>query len=427
MRVLLTGANGFIGSHLLVSLLQAGHSVRAAVREPGKLQHRFPGIEAVAVDMNSVVTPAAWSPLLQGVDAIVNCAGILHSRHGQNATAVHATSPIALFEAARMAGVSKIVQMSAIGVEAETEFARTKLAADEHLSSLDIDWTILRPSIVYGQQAYGGTALLRALAATPACVPVIGKGQQTTTPIHVDDLCATVLFALSTSKLKRKIISPCGPQTMRLADMIAGYRGWLGLKPAPELHVPMPLLSLAGRIGDLFGTGPVTTTSLRQLEQGTAADPRAFSQATGLHPRPFADALSTGPVGTADLWHAQLYLLRPVVRASLILLWLVSGVTGLLASADTILNHLGPLATFGDTAVLLARAASVLDLGIAAALLINVNPRLVFWLQMLIVLGYTVTLTLLSPALWGDLFGALLKNIPVLALIIVQRILSEER
>ncbi len=295
----------------------------------------------------------------QSVDAIINCAGVLHSRHGQDATAIHATSPIALFEAGRLVGISKIVQISAIGIDAETEFARTKLVADEHLSAMDVDWTILRPSIVYGQQAYGGTAMLRALAATPGCVPVIGRGQQTTTPIHVDDLCETILLALSSPKLSRKVIYPCGPLTMRLADMLAGYRGWLGLRPAPELHVPMPLLSLAGRIGDVVGTGPVTITSLRQLEQGTAADPQAFALATGLHPRSFAEALAAHPAGTTDLWHARFYLLRPFIRLSLILLWLVSGMAGMFASAEAILNHLGPLAAFGENAVLLARAASM--------------------------------------------------------------------
>ncbi len=64
MRILLTGANGFIGSHLLASLTQAGHQVVAAVRNPPKLQLRFPGIEAIAVDMNSDVTTAAWLPRL---------------------------------------------------------------------------------------------------------------------------------------------------------------------------------------------------------------------------------------------------------------------------------------------------------------------------------------------------------------------------
>lgn len=126
MRVLLTGANGFIGSHLTALLLESGHEVRAAVRDPDKFMRRFPRAEAVAADLNLMTDAEHWRPFLSGVDAVINCAGILQSRHGQSATAIHTDAPVALFEAAVAANIRKVVQLSAVSSAASTEYAQTK-------------------------------------------------------------------------------------------------------------------------------------------------------------------------------------------------------------------------------------------------------------------------------------------------------------
>jgi uncharacterized protein YbjT (DUF2867 family) len=427
LRILLIGASGFIGSHVLAALIREGHQLRAIVRDPRKLQTRFPAVEIIEGDMNRDTSEAVWLPRLAGINTVINCAGVLHSRHGQSAAAVHAVAPIALFNAASKSGVKKIIQLSAVGTDAATEFARTKRAADEHLATLDVDWTILRPSIVYGRVAYGGTAMLRALAASPFRVPVIGDGNQSTTPIHVSDLCQVMLRALDDPGLNRKTIYPCGPETMTLADMLQAYRGWLGLPPARVLSVPLPLLRIGGRIGDVIGTGPITSTAIGQLEHGTACDPAAYQAATGLRPMRFAQSLANEPAGTADLWHARLYLLRPLIRASLVLLWLESGIAGLLAPVSASTAVLAPLGFSDATALLIARAASLLDLAIALALLLGYRLRSMATIQIAIVAAYTIGLTLLAPSLWLEPFGSLLKNIPVLALLLVHRIAEEER
>jgi uncharacterized protein YbjT (DUF2867 family) len=423
LRVLLTGASGFIGSQLTAALRDAGHEVIAAVRNPDRIRRRFPGITAYAVDLNRAVTAEDWRPLLDGVDAVVNCAGILHSRGSDRAAAIHAASPIALFRCAAEQGVGKIVQISAVSIDADTEYARTKAATDRALQELAIDWTILRPSLVYGRTAYGGTAMLRALAATPFVLPQPGNGEQQVTPIHVDDLARTVRIALEDDRLRRKILSPCGPETMTLHDMLTGYRRWLGIAEGRTLHVPRPLLMAMGWLGNLFGTGPVTTTSVRQLAFGNAADPAAFAAAIGFVPRSFAAALASEPAGTADLWHARLYLFRPLIRLALITLWTVSGLVGLLVPASAIAEQSG----WPGLPVEIARAASLIDLLVAGLLLAGRWPRLSFAVQMTIVTGYTLVLSLAAPHLWLDLYGPLLKNLAVLALIVVLRISEEER
>src|SRR3546814_606054 len=152
--------------------------------------------------MNYDVSPAAWLPRLSGVDAVVNCAGVLQSGRGQDIEAIHHLSPAALFDACREAGVRRVIQISAISADAEagTDYALSKKHADDHLQALDLDWVVLRPSLVYGEGAYGGTAMLRALAAFPLVTPLAGGGGQAFRPLHVEGLATTVLLCLRTDE-----------------------------------------------------------------------------------------------------------------------------------------------------------------------------------------------------------------------------------
>lgn len=421
MRIFLTGANGFIGSHVATALLGASHSFVAGVRDPDKFARRFPAIEARACDFNRLLSPSDWTPLIEGCDAVVNCAGVLQTRRGDDATAIHEQAPRALFQAAGAAGIRRVVQISAVSVGADTEYARSKLGGDSALMALDIDWVVLRPSLVYGRMAWGGTALLRSLAAVPFTMPVPGTGRQAFQPIHVSDLCATALWALESADAPRQIVEPCGPEALSLREVMARYRAWLGLKTAPVLEVPLPLVRLASRLGDIFGTGALTSTSLAQIEFGNASDPQAFARATGIRPRPMADTLMREPAGPAELWQARLLLLRPLVRAALALLWLISGLLGLFATEE-LARHVGPA-----LAPWLAAGSGAWDILLAVLVAFSIRPKLAFWLQFLSVAGYTAALTLTDPALWLDLYGPVLKNIPILALILVHRVLEEER
>ena len=163
MKVLLFGATGFIGRHVAAHLLCEGHGVVAAVRDVESATRRFPGIEAVRVDLNRMTMPADWTPLLFQIDAVVNCAGILQSGAGQLAHAIHALAPIALFQACEDAGLQRIVHVSAVSADSDagTEYAATKKAADDDLRSRNLQWVLLRPSLVYASGSYGGTSAIR--------------------------------------------------------------------------------------------------------------------------------------------------------------------------------------------------------------------------------------------------------------------------
>jgi uncharacterized protein YbjT (DUF2867 family) len=431
VRILLIGANGFIGGRLLAGLRKRGHDVVAAVRNPETLRRRFPEIEAIAVDFNRDVSPETWRARLSGIDAAINCTGVLQASRGQDIEAIHATAPIALFEACVQAGVAKVVQISAISANAEagTLYALTKKRADDHLRSLDLQWTVLRPSLVYGEGSYGGTSTIRALAALPFVAPRIGDGSAAFRPIHVDDLVEAVARILGSDRLARRTLEPVGPHTLTLGGIVAKYRGWLGLTPAREIVIPFVAALTMGRVVDLAGGGPMGSAGIRQFLAGNEGHEPAgvFEQAVGFAPASLDQRLAERPAETQDLWHARLYFLRPALRVALVALWLGSAIVGMLAPVDAFPTIAAAFTKVGLSARLVAVVFSAVDLAIAAAVWWRMKPRLLAAVQAAVVLGYTLGLSALDPSLWFDPFGALLKNLPILAAIGIWAVLEEER
>ncbi len=433
MRVLVTGAGGFIGGYVVAALARAGHEVVAAVRDPARFRRQWPGLDAVACDLRRDTDPAVWRPRLAGIDAVVNAAGLLHAR-AATLDAVHHRAPAALFDACAAAGVRRIVQISALGAgdEAGTAYAATKAAGDAHLAGLDLDWVVLRPSVVYAAGGYGGTALFRALAALPWVTPTVGDGNQQLSLVHMDDLCAVVLRCLDPDGPKRMTLDVAGPAPVTARDMLAGYRAWLGLPPARPLRVPVWLCAAAARIGDLTGGptggGPLNTTALRMLAQGNTADPGPMTAATGVVPRSFAEGLAGMPAQSQDLWHARLYALRPVLRWALALMWLLSGLAGL--QPGVIAGWAPSLAVWGLTlhhAGALLYAACALDLAIALALVAGYRVRAVALLSLAVITGYTLVVTLVQPGLWLHALGPLSKNLPAFAATLALAALARDR
>ncbi|MBI3710251.1 MAG: NAD(P)H-binding protein [Proteobacteria bacterium] len=428
MKVLLTGANGFIGRYLLARLLDAGHQVIPAVRRPAETDRLLPAPASIAVDFNRDIRPGVWAPRLAGVDAVVNCAGILQGRPGQSIGAIHSAAPRALFAACEAIGVRRVIQISAISADpaAGTAYAATKKAADYFLAATGLDWVIMRPSLVYAEGAYGGTALFRALAALPWVIPVIGKGDQPFQPIHIDDLTATVLHLLHDGSIRRMVIEPVGPETVTLKEILVRLRRWLGLPAARLIAIPNRAVRLAARIGDVIG-GTINTTALRQLEFGNAAPVEPFTRHTGIRPRSWDSALLARPAQAQDRWHARLYFQRPVLRWLLSAMWIVSGVVGLLQPSVVTAPLMARLGLSGLAADAIMRGACLADIAIGMAVLCAWRPAATACVQLASIALYTLVLSVVQPGLWLDPFGPLLKNLPICAAIMVLAAIEPER
>ncbi len=326
MKVLVTGATGFIGRHVGARLIAAGHDVLVAARDKRCTERLFPDQGFVPCDFTLDLSSEDWRSRLEGVEALVNCVGVLQPRRRSTMEAVHKTATAALFDACAAAGVRRVIHVSALGVDTgiDLHYATSKLAADAHLQSLDLDWTILRPSLVYTPSgSYGGTSLLRAQAALPLFIPLPGKGDQPFQPVFMDDLTEGIRRLLEEGKGIGEIIAVTGPEPISIREVLFRLRRWLCLGRAWPLPIPRPVMRLLARLGDLVGGGPLTTTSLRMIEQGNAAAPDDFTRVTGIPPHHFDEVLAQHPAQVQDRWHARLYFLRPVLRSALGLFWTV--------------------------------------------------------------------------------------------------------
>lgn len=426
MHVLVLGAGGFIGRHIVTRLLAEGHDVTGIARGTTGLEAAMPGARFVQIDLAKAVEPACWHDLLSGIDVVVNAAGILR---GPEMEAIHVAMPRALNAAALKAGVRRIVLISAISArpEVQTAYARSKLRGEADLRRSGLNWTILRPSLVYGEGSYGGTSLLRGLASLPFAVPVPAGGDCEFSPIHVEDLAEAVVRVSSDPRFAEQTLEPCGPETLSHREILGRYRAWLGFGRTRYLALPLPLMWGIAKLGNLWREGPVSSVSLAQLIAGNAGDGAAFARAVGTSPRSMTAALRDHPAQVQDRWHARLYFLAPAIRCVLAMLWLASAWLGLTHGAAQTHDVVQSLSLPSGFEGPLRIGASLTDAGLAVLVLFNRKGRWATLAQLAVIGGYTAVIGWALPGLWLDPLGSLLKNLPVLALVLVHGAIADSR
>lgn len=422
--VFVTGAGGFIGGHLVAALHAAGWHVLRGVRP-----RRGLAADERAVELGQMRRAEDWLPLLAGVDAVVNAAGILRERAGQSFEAVHHAAPLALAEACVAAGIERFVQVSALGDPADGAFIASKHRFDEALVALPLRALVLRPSVVYSTAgSYGGTSLLRALAGLPGVQLLPGKGDWRLQPLAAEDLAALVVRALE--RPVAGIHEVGGPEVLTLAGYQRAWRDWLGVPARCSWRVPEALVGAAVAVGERLGRGPLGATIWRMLRRGNITAPDALARleaAFGFAPRSLAEVLAAQPSQVQDRWHAGLHFLAPPLRLGVVALFLLSALAGWrLAPAEIEALAAGSVLA-GLQPVLLVRALALADLALGLWLLAGWRRRWAIGLMALGVLGYTLVLGLALPAAWLDPLGGLAKNLVLLPALAVLWVLAERR
>ncbi|MFP7722964.1 SDR family oxidoreductase [Lysobacter sp. A3-1-A15] len=422
--VLVVGAGGFIGGFIVSALRAAGYRVLEGKR-PGSLP---PGPDGRECDVARMCQPAHWAHALQGADAVVNAAGILRESPGNTFQQVHHDGPLALARACVAAGVGRFVQISALGDPRDGGFIASKHRFDEALSRLPLEAVVFRPSVVYAVAgSYGGTSLLRALAAAPGAQWLPGRGEWQLQPLAAEDLGVLVVRALQAGS---GVFDVAGPQAMSLAEYQQHWRSWLRVPGRAVIRVPEALVGGAVAVMDAVGAGPMGRTMWRMLRRGNVAAPDAHARLAsvfGTAPRALADVLAARPSQVQDRWHAQLHLLGPLLRAALVVLWLLSAWAGFATPAARIEALAGDGVLAALEPVLLARAGGVVDLLLALWLASGWRPRAALAVMLLAVVAYTLVFGLLLPASWLDPLGGLAKNLVVIPAVAVAWVLADRR
>ena len=430
MHILVTGATGLIGSAVIARLLGEGHAVTGIARRVGRARQRSPQCRWVALDIAMAVSPESWMPLLDGIGAVVNCAGALQDGPSDCLAGVHERGMAALFAACEQAGVRRVVQISAIGVDRETPtaFSATKRRGDEALMAHDLDWVILRPSIVIGRAAFGGSALFRGLAALPVLPVIPGTGPLQT--VQLDDLVRTVLFFLAQDAPSRLALEVTAPPSLSFTQIVGHYRRWLGWRAARLVPMPNLLAKLIFRLGDVAGLlgwrPPVRSTARAEIARGAAGDPTAWTRVTGIELRGLTEALAREPASVQERWFAGLFLLKPVIMVVFSLFWIATGLICLgpgYEAGVALMKESGVVVLAAPIVI----AGALVDIAIGAAIAWRRTARLGLYAALIVSLLYLIAGTLLQPALWFDPLGRLVKVLPILALNLVALAILEDR
>jgi nucleoside-diphosphate-sugar epimerase len=259
MLLALTGATGFIGQYVLREMPKRGYRIRALLRRPASLP-----IETASAVIGDLARPQNMSAALAGVDAVVHSAGLAHAMSGvpeDDYRLLNTEATIGLARAARRAGVKRFVFLSSIraqcGPTADTvltetleprptdAYGRSKLAAEQGLGELDLDWVSLRAVLVYGPGVKGNMAQLIRLARSPFPLPLASLTARRSL-LALENLVGAIDAVMAAPGPLRRVLIAADPQALTIAEMIAALRSGLGRRPN-VFPLPPALLEVALR------------------------------------------------------------------------------------------------------------------------------------------------------------------------------------
>src|SRR5216684_4867825 len=294
MKVLLTGATGFVGGHLLRRLISDGHTVRALVREGGAKLSSPPGVETVVGD---VVENIGLDEGMKGCDAVIHLVGIIAETRGATFERVHHLGTRNVVEAAKRSGIGRFIQMSALGARADgvAEYQVSKWKGEEAVRQSGIPFCILRPSLIFGPGDGFVTQMLDVMRKAVLVRPVPGDGRPKFRPILIDDVAGCFSKALTTPAATGNTIDLGGGEELTLNEVLAEIAAWAGIRK-PALHVPMPIMMTVAAVAqNVLARPPVTTGQLRMLREGSTCDPQPMMRIFSMQPVGFREGLRRYP------------------------------------------------------------------------------------------------------------------------------------
>jgi uncharacterized protein YbjT (DUF2867 family) len=413
MKIAIIGGTGLLGSAIVADLASRGHSVISMSRGTDVAR------PDVSVDLNKATSPSYWLPHLDSVEAVVNCAGVLQDSPKDSTSMVHHHGIANLFAACEQLKIRRIIHFSALGVDRETPsaFSETKLSGDKALMQRDLDWVILRPSVVIGRAAYGASALMRGLAALPV-IPVMPNTGQLQI-VLLDDVVQTVRHFLDPRSPTRKIVELVGPHRYSFLEVVALIRRWCRWPPAREIRLPNFASSMMYKFGDMISLlgwrPPVRSTAEREIRRGAVSSLEALRR-LGLHPKGLPEFFASEPASVQERWFARMYFLKPAIFVVLSLFWILTAFISLGPGWGYGVGLMGEGGVEGVSAALTVVAGALSDLAIGLAIAYRPTSRYGLYAAIIISFTYAIIGTILVPRLWADPLGPMLKIWPIIVL-----------
>lgn len=431
MRVAVLGATGFIGAHLVTALLAEGHEVVGLGRRLDRSRNARPGVDWRQVDLNLALRMDDWIGLISDCDVIVNASGLLQSGGGDHVGRIQREAIEAMIEAAACTGIALFVQISAVGARANaaTDFLVSKAQADARLAASGLNYVILRPGLVVGTNAYGGTALLRMIAAFPFA-RLTTRERAPIQTVVMTDLTEAVLRLISGAAVSGRSYDLVARDARTLDELVDLHRVWMGVKRPLAALPTRALLPLLSRVVDLLGLfgwrSPLRRNAIASLSEGIEGNHEETRELLGRPATNLDQWIETGPLSSSERRSALLGWLWPMALFALGLMWLLSGL-GSLLNDQASLSMLGEAGLSHEWRRPALLVAASWDIVLAALLLWRRSVRLALLLIIITSAAYLLVASAMQPSLWLDPLAPLAKVLPSIALAAFARIMLEER
>jgi NADH dehydrogenase len=287
--VVVTGASGLVGAHTCALLRDSGFKVRAVVRNTAKAAERL-GHLKIEIRSGDVRDPGSMRDVMKGAGALVHLAAIAIEKAGESYDATNTAATRTVLDAARAESVERIVYMSQNGADSKSPypFLRSKGLAEDSVTSSNLKWTVLKPSVIFGPEDEFVNVLARLVRLSPLIYPLPGGGTARFQPISVEDVARAVVKSLESDSSIGRTYAIGGPVPLTLKQMterilvaMNASRALVGI-PVAALR---PLIAVAQR---LLPRPPVTTGLLDLLELDNVVPVNDLQGELGITPTPFA-------------------------------------------------------------------------------------------------------------------------------------------
>ncbi len=431
------GASGLIGEAVAHLLSHDGFPVVPIARRFTAAQKAAFGTAAVERPFVSQDLAALGSLFVaHQVEIVVNCAGVLQDSRRGRTEAVHRAFVERLVPLFALPDRPRLlIHLSIPGDHADdyTPFSRSKREAERIIAVASIPSVILRPGFVVAPSAYGGSALMRALAMLPLDLPA-REAEAPFAATDVADIARTIAAVAqrwqagergwkAVWEVMERQPSTAGAVIAALGDRLGG--------PKRRIRMPSWLMALGAAAGDtaayLGWSPPIRTTALREMRRGVAGNPTPWIAATGIEPASLDAALQRLPSTVQERWFARLYLIKPLILASLAIFWMISGLIALTvaftAAAAILIAHGFPPVL----ARVITIVSSLIDITVGLAIAFQPTCRAGLLAGIGVSLLYMTGAAVLTPEMWIEPLGALVKTGPAIVLMVTALAMLEDR
>jgi NADH dehydrogenase len=294
MKIFISGGTGFVGRHLIRELQERGHSVRLLVHSSSSVRVKFESVVGDVTRLESLVQG------ISGCDAVINLVGIIREFPSRGITfeKLHVQATANMLSAARKNHILRYLQMSALGSrpDAVSAYHQTKWQAEEMVRASGLEFTIFRPSLIFGPEDAFVNMLAAQLRLAPL-MPVIGSGSYRMQPIHADDVSRCFVSALEMPETFGQAYNLCGDDRLSYEDLLDAIAAAMGRSKPFKPHFPLGLMKRFIPLLQNIPQFPITIDQLQMLLEESICD-GSWKKVFGFEPRGFKKGISEYLQGT---------------------------------------------------------------------------------------------------------------------------------